>query len=394
MKKCLVLIISVISLLVVTAYNSVAFNLSPKAEVSLITCAPGNEVYSVYGHSAIRVKDPAYGYDLAFNYGIFAFEAPSFIYRFASGQTDYKLGVFKFDDFVNSYKLDKRSVYEQILQLSPNEKQKILDFLIWNAKPENRVYRYNFFFDNCASRIRDVLVNNIEGGITFQEKNHSNKTLRRHVKDYHGKLLWINLGVDFVVSSESDRIATFWEEMFLPDYLMNHFAEAVKTKDGTSVVRNTNVIYEAPTNTYKSMKFISPFVVVLLIILVLVYVSIKQFQSQKMNNRLDVWIYGFNGFMGIVMAWFVIYSEHPAMSPNYNLLWALPVNLFFALALIVKKWKTKLKYYHIFITIELILFLCLSSFIPQYFHPVFYLFVITVLSRSLPHTILILRKKV
>ena len=85
----------------------------------------------------------------------------------------------------------------------------------YDAKPENRVYRYNFFFDNCSSRIRDVVVDNIEGGLSFKEKA-TGETLRDLIHDYQGKLLWLNFGVDFLVSAPSDRVATLWEEMFLP----------------------------------------------------------------------------------------------------------------------------------------------------------------------------------
>jgi len=212
-------------------------------------------------------------------------------------------------------------------------------------------------------------------------------------KDDHGKLLWLSFGIDLVVSSESDREASFWEEMFLPDYLMNHLAEATKTTNGVPLVKYTQVVYEAPPNNYKSLYFISPFVIFSILTLLVIAFSFKQFRKQKMNNRLDVWIYGFNGFVGIVILWLVLYSEHPAMRPNYNLLWALPLNFVFAMALIVKKWRSQLKYYHLFISVWMSLFLSLSIFIPQYFHPVFYLLVVIILSRSIPHSILLLRKK-
>ncbi len=369
-----------------------AFKLSDGAEISLITCDPGFGAATVYGHSAIRVKDAAYDYDLAFNYGIYDFESPNFLYRFASGQTDYLLAAYNFDAFVNSYKNTKRSVYEQLLDLTPAEKQKIFDFLVWNAKPENRIYRYNFFFDNCATRVRDVLVNNIEGGLIFNEEERSGKTLRGLVKDCHGKLLWLSFGIDYVVSSKSDREATYWEEMFLPDYLMDHFEDALKSKERVPLVKEARIVYEAPGLTYTSLKFISPFVVFLLIALVILWFSVRQLQRRNPKIKLDYWVYGLNGFMGIVIAWFTLFSEHPAMSPNYNLLWASPLNLAFAFALRIKKWRPRLKYYHIFISIWMVVFLCASPFIPQYFHPVFYLFVIMILSRSIVHSLLIIRK--
>ena len=373
--------------------KSIAFELSEQAEISLITCAPGNGAATAYGHTAIRVKDEIHNYDLAFNYGIYDFEAPNFAYRFASGETDYLLAAYNFESFVNSYKRKNRSVYEQTLELTPTEKQKIVDFLIWNAKPENRVYRYNFFFDNCATRVRDVLANNIEGGLTFDEEKHSHKTLRQLVDDYHGKLLWLTFGIDLVVSSESDREATFWEEMLLPDYLMNHLAEAVKTNGNIPIVKKTTTIYQSSGSKYKSFLLVSPFVVFLVCALLFAFFSYKQFRRSEMKIRLDYLIYGITGAMGVVMAWMALFSEHPAMNPNYNLLWALPVNLLFAIILRVKKWRLFVKYYHVFVSICLILFICCCAFIPQRFHPAFYLFIAMLLSRSLFHSILFLKER-
>ncbi|MCY1721309.1 DUF4105 domain-containing protein [Prolixibacteraceae bacterium Z1-6] len=391
-KRGLIIFAMLIGAVVLSPLKSRAFQLSGQAEISVVTCSPGNEAYSVYGHSAIRVHDAAYNYDIVFNYGIFDFSAPNFIYRFAAGETDYLLGAYRFDAFVEGYKKEKRSVFEQTLDLTPSEKQKIFDFLLWNAKPENRVYRYNFFFDNCATRIRDVLADNIEGGLEFNLEDQSHKTLRRLTKDYHGKLLWLNFGIDFLVSSESDREATVLEEMFLPDYVMKHFANAKKNGEGIPVVKKLTTIYKAPNNDFKSSKITSPFVVFLLLTLFVVYFSVKEFRQGKIKNGMDYFVFGFNGLMGIVMGWFVLFSEHPAMSPNYNLLWGVPLNLVFAFAWSIKKWRPVLNYYHVFISVWLIAFICCASFVPQYFHPVFYLFVIMVLSRSLAHSIIIFKR--
>jgi len=370
-----------------------AVKLSDRAEISILTCSPGNEMYSVYGHSAIRVLDHAYGYDMVFNYGIFDFNTPNFLYRFASGQTDYLLGAYAFDTFVKEYQRDKRSIFEQVLNLSQEEQQKIFDFLTWNAKPENRVYRYNFFFDNCATRVRDVIADQVEGGVIFPEKYGEQKTFRQLVKDYHGKLIWVNFGIDFVVSSDAEKVATVSEEMFLPDYLMKHFANAIKKKGKLPLVKSTNIVYVAEENDYKASKVSSPFVVFLIPTLLVLLLSVKQFRKNKLNHRLDYFVYGLNGVMGIIIAWFTLFSEHPAMSPNYNLFWAVPLSLVFVLLWKMKKWRSFLKYYHVLITGWLILFVVFGSMLPQKFHPVFYLFILMVLSRSIFHTITIFRPK-
>lgn len=391
-QKHLLFRFTVVALLIFGGTQASAFKLSEQARITLITCAPGNSAATVYGHSAIRVIDPAYNYDVAFNYGIYDFDAPNFLYRFASGQTDYLLAAYKFEAFVNSYKRERRSVYEQDLNLSQEEKQKIVDFLAWNAKPENRVYRYNFFYDNCATRVRDVFVDYVKGGIEFPEEGEQ-KTFRQLVKYYHGKLIWLDFGIDMVISSESDTLAKVWDEMFLPDYLMAHFDNAVRKSDGKRLVLNTRTLYEAPVVPGKSLLYLSPLVIFLLLTVVVLIKSVKEYRRGGMKNGFSLLVYGITGFMGIVIGWFVLYSEHPAMRPNYNLLWALPLNLVFVILWRIKKLREKLSAYHYFLAVWMLLFLATAWFIPQCFHPVFYLIVIIVLSRALPTAWLMLQKK-
>lgn len=367
-----------------------ALRLSDSAKISLITCAPGNDAASVYGHSAIRIVDPVYNYDLAFNYGIYDFDSPNFVYRFASGRTDYLLAAYKFDAFLKSYQKEKRSVYEQDLNLTQKEKQKMYDFLVWNLRPENRVYRYNFFFDNCATRVRDVIVNNVEGGVKFKGES-SQKTLRRLIKDYHGRLMWLNVGIDFLVSAPSDREATFWEEMFLPDYVMKHIAGA-KRSDGTPVVAETRTLYEAPVSETEALIFAGPFAVFLLLTLLVAGLTVNQFRRQRLKPALDYLLYGLNGFSGVFIGWFVLFSQHPAMAPNYNLMWLVPLNLPFALLWAAKKWRTALKYYHVVLAGWYMLFICFGAFLPQKLHPVFFLFAGIMLVRSLAHSFLFIQK--
>ena len=370
-----------------------SFQLSENAEISVLTCSPGNEAYSVYGHSAFRVKDE--GYDVVFNYGIFDFSTPNFVYRFAAGQTDYLLGAYKFDVFLNEYIYENRSIFEQVLNLTHNEKQKIFEFLIWNAQPENRVYRYNFLFDNCASRIRDVVKQQVEGEVIFPYQSDEPKTFRQHIKDYHSKLLWLNFGIDLAVSAPADRIASVSEEMFLPDYIMKHFSAAtINTHEGTKpLVKFSQVIFQATQTNFKSLKITGPFVVFGLLFLLVLFISVQQLRKNKISACPDYIVYGFTGFMGLIMLWIVLFSEHPAISPNYNILWAVPLNLVFAILWKVKKWRHKLQYYHVIISGWLILLMLTESFLPQKFHPVHILFILIILSRSILHSIFIFKKE-
>jgi hypothetical protein len=388
-------IVFAILLFVSNPFNAAAFQLSPQAEISVLTCSPGNEMYSVYGHTAIRIKDELFQFDAVYNYGIFDFSTPNFLYRFASGQTDYLLGAYNFKRFYEEYEKDKRSIFEQVLNLTSEEKQQVFDFLNWNAQPENRVYRYNFFFDNCASRVRDVIVKQTENEIIFPENRKNQFTFRDLIKEYHGKMLWLDFGIDLVVCAPADKPANTAEEMFLPDYLMDHFANAVIKRNTGEVplVKSSGVIYQAPEQFYSESKLTSPFVVFMALALLLVYLAIVEFRNNKAKPWLDNLVYGITGFMGIIIFWFVMYSEHPAMHPNYNLMWAIPFNFLFVLLQVVKKWREKFKKYHVLVSVWLILFVGFSWLLPQTFHPAFYAFVLMVLSRSVLNTFLLLKSR-
>lgn len=361
-----------------------AFQLSPQSEISLLTCSPGNEAYSVYGHSAFRIKDEVADYDVVFNYGLFDFSTPNFVYRFARGQTDYLLGAYDFSHFLNEYISDKRSIYEQVINLTHTEKQNVFDFLLWNARPENRVYRYNFFFDNCATRIRDVIQEQVNGEVVFPEYVQESKTFRELIKDYHSKMLWLNFGIDLVVAAPSDREASAWEEMFLPDYLMLHFSNTtINDSDSIrSLVQASHQIYKAPEVKYRSIKVLSPTVVLSILLLIVIIITIKHFWTTSGSHTVDYLVFGINGFIGLAILWFTLYSEHPAMSPNYNLMWAVPLNLFFALIWKVKKWRAVTRHYFTVVAVWMSLFLLISFLLPQKFHVGFYILSLMVLCRA------------
>jgi hypothetical protein len=156
-------------LFLVTTYQAIAQKqqLSDQAVISLITADPGEELYSLFGHSAIRVKDTVNNQDLVFNYGTFNFNTPNFYMKFTRGKLLYMLSIQQFDRFKRSYEYEKRDLKEQILNLTQDQKQAIFQFLLWNYQPENRYYKYDFFFDNCATRIRDVFIDELPG-LNFQ----------------------------------------------------------------------------------------------------------------------------------------------------------------------------------------------------------------------------------
>jgi hypothetical protein len=193
-----------------------AQQLSPGSRISILTCNPGEEVYSMYGHTAIRVTDSIQGIDVVFNYGVFSFETPNFLYRFAKGQTDYLMMGQKFSSFLPEYVEYKRSVYEQILNLSPEGKSQLFAALVENAKPENRIYRYNFFIDNCATRVRDMIERNSGSAIRFTD-NHPTESYRDLIKKFHHSFRWFDLGIDLLVGKKAEEPVSAYGQMFLPE---------------------------------------------------------------------------------------------------------------------------------------------------------------------------------
>jgi hypothetical protein len=208
-------------------------------------------------------------------------------------------------------------------------------------------------------------------------------------------MLWLNFGIDLVIAAPADTLASAFDEMFLPDYIMQHFAHST-IKAGNEIrplIKNSRVIYQAAALKITSPKIISPEVVFGILLVLVVYVSVRQFRKKKINHLADYLVFGMNGFMGIVMLWFVLYSEHPAMHPNYNLLWAVPLNLVFAILWKIKKWRTATRYYFFFILVWMLGFILFSAFLPQKFHVVFYLLGSMVLVRALLNSVFILKSK-
>jgi hypothetical protein len=350
-----------------------AQQLGPAATVSILTCNPGTDVYSMYGHTAIRVNDPSIGLDAVFNYGVFSFDSPNFIYRFAKGQTDYLMIGENFRSFMREYNEDKRSVYEQVLNLSPEGKNKLFQALLENAKPGNREYRYNFFIDNCSTRVRDMIERNTNASIRFTD-NHPTESFRDLIKKFHHSFRWIDLGIDLLVGKLADHPVSAYGQMFLPEYLQNQFAKAEITIDGKAqpLALETRTLVEFP-NTKLNSDLPWPAIVFGLFFLLVAGISVRAFLRKQNTDLLDYWLFGLTGFAGLIIGWFTLYSEHPAMSPNYNLLWAFPLNLFFAFVWKNKKWRSKTRHYF-WLVGGLLLFSLVMS---QQFNPAVYLIILT-----------------
>lgn len=211
--------------------------LNDSAQIYLLTCTPGTQVWSKYGHTGIRVVDRVNDMDIVFNYGIFDLTADDFYIKFVHGETYYQLGIEPYRYFDKFYKHIGRITYWQELNLTPVQKQRIFDALLVNYQPTNRYYLYNFVFDNCATRPYYLIKNALQDTLISTYKGFEGTTFREAITHYTGKNSWVDFGINLVFGRDADIPMTNEERLFLPEELMYYVAEA-QLSDGTPLVKN------------------------------------------------------------------------------------------------------------------------------------------------------------
>ncbi len=355
--------------------NNVASQNSDPVKISLLTCDPGAEIYSIFGHTAIRVRDLDNQYDVVFNYGTFDFNTPNFLIKFGRGDLLYILSQSGINSFVNAYRRDNRTVYEQELNLDPKTKKKIVDFLFFNARPENRSYQYNSFSNNCATKVRDVFAV-FAGEALMVPKNvfEEGYSLRGLTKDYTEKSPWIELGLDIILGKNTDRKVQPYEYMFLPDHLKTMASNVFVLRDGKKypLVKSERVLYEASNNNNSTwFSRLSPVFILWILALLVFLLTIYNFKKFQKFLIFDLTLFFVLGLIGLLLVWLKYNSLYYETEVNYNLLWANPLYLIYVFFLISRY--RKLSAYIFFFTGLIMLYLIiLSQTLDQYFHPAFY----------------------
>jgi hypothetical protein len=333
--------------------------LSDGADVSVLTIGPGTSLNDAFGHSAFRIKDEEKGFDLVFNYGVYDFEAPNFILKFAQGKLNYLIGLNRFDDFYNVYTEQNRTIKQQTLNLSKAEKQKLFDALIENYKPENRRYLYDFFFDNCATKIKNVANITCNNTIQFNiPEDYEEATFRTLIQDNLNKNSWGSLGIDLALGAVIDQTATPEQHMFLPKNIHSFFKNATKGTEKTPLIKSSSTLYAAKPVPTSSNFITSPLFIFSLIGILIIYITYKDYKQQKRTKTLDIAIFTITGLAGVVilLLWFA--TDHEATHNNYNLLWANPLNLIVLFQIFKTKMSKWLNKYLKF----LVILLCLMVF--------------------------------
>lgn len=315
--------------LVCSIPSNAQLKLSNQAEISVLTISPGTLLMDAFGHNGFRVRDKGRMIDEVFNYGTFDFDTPNFYLKFAQGKLNYKLSHDSYDDFFRAYIAQNRSINEQILDLTQSQKQQVFNFLQNNAKPENKYYLYDFFYDNCATKMKDVLKVAFNEPITFNEPDNFNpKTFRALIHEHVNKNSWGSLGIDVALGSVIDRTATPEEHMFLPKYIYTFFEKATFANSNKPLVKQSRSLYKKRKALSTNSFFTSPIFIFSLLGLLITWLTYKDYKNYQHRKWLDVALFGITGLIGVflLLLWFA--TDHTATANNYNLLWAFPINLF------------------------------------------------------------------
>ena len=386
MKKLLSQLSLVVSLLVSTS-AAAHTELSDKAYISLLTCEPSTAIYERFWHSAIRVCDPANGIDKAYNYGIFDFDTPFFTAKFVKGATDYILAVYDTEDFVDSYMARRSTIYEQILNLTADERQTLYDALEENALPENKTYRYNFVYDNCATRVYFIIKKVLDryGTTMIIDYPFRPTTYRAVFEQFLGRDNWQRFAIDIVIGEPADRQISPDALIAFPKYTMEFVANTQLTTDTLSVplVASVGTICRFPTVKPSEHSLLRPTFVCSLLMVVVIFLSFWCWRVDKYFAIIDFILFFVFGLIGTVVFYLMFFSVHPLVSPNYNILWANPLMLVFSLLLLNKRWRRYLSYFAIFNALTTIIAIIIFVLRIQVMHASFLALMAMMLVRSL-----------
>ena len=315
------------------------FDPMDSVEVSLLTCSPHEEIYSLYGHAALRWHSG--DEDLVFNWGMFSFSKPYFALRFVFGLTDYELAAYPFDRFWPYYQQWGSSITEQVLNLTNDEKRNLQRALAENLRPENRVYRYNFFYNNCSTKPRDVVEQSIIGKVVYQEHEDFEPTFREMVRECNRNHSWSKFGNDMLLGVKADLKTTREEQEFLPYNLMCDFARAQIYKDGTyrPLVKEQRLLVPPGVQQIERSLMPGPVFMACLLLLISLGIAFYEWRKKKICKWWDVLLMTVQGLVGIVLT-VMIFSQHPTTSLNLNLLLFNPLPLLFIPAIIKGKRNT------------------------------------------------------
>lgn len=379
--------LSAVLLFVILAWQVKAQELSPAAKIMVLTVTPGHEeLYAAFGHSAIYVFDPVNRIDKVYNYGTYYYNQPHFYLNFARGYLLYGLSVSSYDRFQGYYAYFNRQVVAQSLDLSHKQTQKVFDFLENNAKPENSMYYYDYFYDNCATRIRDVFVEVLGEDIEFPDHftTNPNHTIRELTDHYiEEEFAWGKLGIDICLGLPMDKTLTDYEYMYLPDYLYQGMEAAKVKKDSTwapAVANERILLYSRPMDY--PIPWFTPVIAFSLLAALGFILLLIQIKKGILFRWFDFILFFSIGLIGLLLFLLWTATDHNAAANNFNLLWALPTHLVVAFYVLKKQPKSWVNWYMALLVPFSVVLVLFWNLIPQDLNEAFIPVVILLLIRA------------
>lgn len=337
-RLLLTLILLDISKIAIGSTTNYAETPADSIRVSLLTCSPHDEIYSLYGHTAIRYEDKASKTDIVVNYGMFSFKKPFFVARFVLGLTDYEMGIQDFNDFCYEYQYFGSQVTQQEINLTPEEKGQLLKALQDNYA-NARVYRYNYFYNNCTTKARDIILKSINGKIEYKNAIDKSVSFRDLIHGCNANYSWASFGNDLLLGFKADMQTTREEQQFLPDNLMRDFGQAkIVSADGSArpLVKNTEIIVKGNDHAIAGKTKVTPQFVFITLLLLIAAIVVAEFKTKKRFLWVDISLLLASGLAGLIL-FVMLFSEHPTTSTNLQIFILCPLNLYWAIYIIKNK---------------------------------------------------------
>ena len=357
--------------------------------VSLVTFYPGSEPHNIWGHSEIRVQQGPV--DVYFNYGVFDFQAPAFMWRFMLGQTDYLC-----QPVPRAYAMlgmENRRMVEQELNLPQDKAIMVRDFLWNNAQPENRTYRYKFLSDNCSTRPRDIIEMAAGEGLRYPAMSDSTVTYRDILAHYCRNYAWERFGIDLVLGWNVDTVLDQRATMFIPMLLMDAVAGATITTDSTTtrLVKATTVPIDKSTEGNvrpPTPWYLSPMTVAVLVLALTLMVTWRDWRRHDVARWFDTVLFSAGGLAGCLLFFLIFFSTHEATSPNINIAWLNPLLLLLAILPWFKKTRNAARWLHALNALVVALLMLAWPWQPQVGNFAFFPLMTALVTRSLANVLL------
>ncbi|TLP76745.1 DUF4105 domain-containing protein [Maribacter sp. ACAM166] len=330
------IIFSLLLFLAAILGHSQGAELSPLSKISVLTVGTGEDLAAKFGHSAIRLQDPTLGIDEVYGYGTYDFEDPNFYLNFVRGKLAYTISRMPFKYFDKSYQKDKRWIREQVLDLDVEQRTKIVAFLEHNLLPENKRYKYDFLFDNCATRIPMVFEKTLGSTFKFDYDYLENRsTFRELIRLKLNPNTWSNFGIDLALGSVIDRKATPYEHLFLPIYVYQQMQHT--TLNDKQIVKQESVLLDIPEQDDNSLFILTPAFWLGLLLTLVIWITLADYKNKRRTKCLDFSLFMLTGLSGILIIFLWIGTDHLATKLNYNALWAFAPNAFIGFLLMKRE---------------------------------------------------------